>query len=541
MRTLCALLAAAVILGAGALPAYGELQNVEVGGEVRIRYNHIINNYPTPGPFALRWPSLPLVDWLSARPIGDMVSYIGSGGAPASVRGNGLGILSPYAWDDNTNKFNFFEQRTRLNVKADFTNEVSAFIELDSYEWWGEDFRSDWVTGLDRRANSIDDVEIFQAYIEASDMWGLPLRARIGRQELSFGNEWLVGNKDFGPYFVGLSFDALRLTYATDQFSVDAWAAMLAEGGLAEEDGDVTFYGLYASTPAIENWTFDAYWLWLRDARSLNDTNFGFFAEWLEDVFGVDDYDVTNIHTIGLRASGMIGGFDLNAEAAYQWGDAGQVGYIFKPFLYGDDDAEYANWAGTIEAGYTFDAMWQPRVFLGFDYYGGEDNRDISLFEWLWPFDQPEASVSFNRLFSDTMRSGFFDLNNDFSNVWIGRGGVMAHPTESVTVIASLTYFEALNAFDSPVYWDFGGFRIPVAPGLSFWTTKGDDDLGWEIDLIGIYRYTEDLTFQGHISYLFPGDGLVDGSFTSWNGLVTNQGSDKDDSIYLTFETSLRF
>ncbi len=213
MRTLSALLAAAVILGAGALPAYGEFQNVEVGGEVRIRYNHIINNYPTPGSFALRWPSLPLVDWLGARPIGDMVSYIGSGGAPASVRGNGLGILSPYAWDDNTNKFDFFEQRTRLNVKADFTNEVSAFIELDSYEWWGEDFRSDWVTGVDRSANSIDDVEIFQAYVEASDMWGLPLRARIGRQELSFGNEWLVGNKDFGPYFVGLSFDALRLTY----------------------------------------------------------------------------------------------------------------------------------------------------------------------------------------------------------------------------------------------------------------------------------------------------------------------------------------
>jgi hypothetical protein len=34
-------------------------------------------------------------------------------------------------------------------------------------------------------------------------------------------------------------------------------------------------------------------------------------------------------------------------------------------------------------------------------------------------------------LFSDTMRSGFFDLNNDFSNVWIGRGGVMAHPTRA--------------------------------------------------------------------------------------------------------------
>ena len=523
------------------LSAVAELQNVEVGGEIRIRGNYIYGNYNSPSMFALRWPALAGVNTLQARPIGDMVSYVFSGGNPAAVRGNGVGILSPYSWDQNTNSLQMVEQRTRLHVKADFTNEVSAFIELDSYDWWGEDFRSNWITGADGRANTIDDVEVFQAYIEAENMWGLPLRARIGRQELMFGNEWLVGNKDFGPFFRGLSFDALRLTYTTDVFTLDAWASTLAEGGVAEEDGDVWFYGLYGSCTAVENWTFDAYWLWLRDARSLNDTNFIWFVEWLEDVFGVDDYDVTNIHTVGLRASGMVDAFDINAEIAYQWGNAGQVGFVFKPFLYGDDRADYSAWAGTIEVGYTFDMSWQPRVSLGFDYYGGEDNRDISWFEWWWPFDRPQASVSFNRLFSDKMYTGFIDLHNDLSNVWIGRGSVMVHPTENVMVMAVLAYFQAIETFDSPVYFDLGGFRIPIAPALSFWTRSNSADIGWELTIYGEYHYSEDLTFALQLSTLWPGDGLKDGNFIAWNGLVSGQGSDDDVSTYATAEVRLKF
>ena len=524
-----------------AVPVMAELQNVEIGGEIRIRGNYIYANYNSPNMFALTWPALPGFNALSARPIGDMVTYVFSGGNRVAIRGNGLGIFSPYSWDNDTNAMKIIEQRTRLHVKADFTNDVNAFVELESYDWWGDDFRSNWITGADARANSADDVEVYQAYIEAENMWGLPLRARIGRQELVFGNEWLVGNKDFGPLFTGRSFDALRLTYATDTFSVDAWAAQLFESGVTEEDGDVWFYGVYGSCRAVENWTFDAYWLWLRDARSLTDTNFGWFAEWLEDVFNVDDYDVTNIHTVGLRASGTFGAFDLNAEAAYQWGDAGQVGFVFKPFLYGDDGAEYDTWAGTIELGYTFDMAWQPRVSLGFDYYGGEDNRDISWFKWWWPFDRPEASVSFNRLFSDKMYGGFLDVQNNLSNVWIGRAAVMVHPTENTMLLGEIAYFEAVEPFDSPVYFNFGKFRIPIAPALSFWTKENDSELGWQATLYGEYYYSQDLTFAALLSALWPGDGLVDGNFIAWNGLVSSQGTDDDLSLYGSLEVRLKF
>src|SRR5690606_18246989 len=108
---------AAVI--AMAVPATAELQNVQVGGSIQIRGNYYSNlgfhaGHVPGGALAgakIIWPNF----FLPNRPIG-------------SGAFNGAGITSTFGWDDEqTNSISFVEQRTRLNVKADFTNEVSAF------------------------------------------------------------------------------------------------------------------------------------------------------------------------------------------------------------------------------------------------------------------------------------------------------------------------------------------------------------------------------------------------------------------------------
>ncbi|MFA6239344.1 MAG: alginate export family protein [Candidatus Hydrogenedentales bacterium] len=514
-----------------ALPAGAELENVQVGGEIRIKADWIMNWSVEPGPVEVRMPA----SLLPRRAVGEFLS-----GAPAF---NGLGLLSPYAFDNKTNDVTLVEQRTRLNVKADFTQEVAAFIELESYDFWGEDFRSNYVTGADARAISSNDVEIYQAYIEANEMFGLPVRMRVGRQELAFGSQWLVGPKDFGPFYRGRSFDGLRLTYAGETFSVDAWASILAEGGVGEQDGDVDFYGVYASCKAIENITFDAYWMWIRDARSLNDTASSAPLEFWEDVFNLDDYDTTNLHTVGLRAAGTIGAFDFDVEGAYQFGDAGQVGFNFKPFQYGDDDAEFDAWGLTAEAGYTFEFPWTPRVFGKYAYYQGQDDRDLSFGEWLNPYYafNPKSSVSFNRLFSNHMYNGFFDLQNDFSNGHVFMLGAIAHPTQSIDIIVDAGYYLTDEPFDLPVYANFGQFRVPLAPALSFWTQEGSNEIGYTTDIMVVYHYSEDLMFSVHWCHLFSGDAIEDGSFFASNGLVFAGGSDKDDGDFITFETRLCF
>lgn len=519
------LLIAVALLVVTALPAMAELQNVQVGGAVRIRYNYYSNTFASPGAFQLQIPN----GWLSTRPIGDLVTGANN-------------IFSPVSWNNESNATKFTEERTRLNVKADFTNEVSMFIELDSYDIWGEDFRSNYITGVDGRAVSNNDVEVYQSYIEANNMWGMPLRARIGRQEMAFGSQFLMGTNDVSAQFQGLSFDALRLTYATDMFSVDAFAAKLAENGVAEEDGDTDLYGIYASYLGLEDITIDAYWMWLRDAQSLNDTNFTWFPEWLEDWFGVDDYDVTNLHTIGLRGAGTIGAFDFEAEVAYQFGDAYQQGFQFAPFVYGvSNSPEFDNWGVNLEAGYTFDMAWQPRAWLGYAYLSGEDNRAVNGWDLLWPWNKKEESVSFNRLFSNVQYSEFLDVNQDLSNAHVFRGGLTAQPTESVQVDLTVAYFMTDESFSSPTFVRLGGFNIPVLPFLPYWDKQNGDDLGWELGLKGAYHYSEDLTFTAGWSHLFTGDGLAEGNFNLWNGLLFDGGTSDDDADYVYAETCLKF
>lgn len=538
MRTKIAIVTLALV-AAATLPAMAELQNVQVGGEIHIRGNYINDNF-TPGlaPEA-RWAG----PAIAGRPLGDPFGAI---------------VGSIFSYDDRGGALKFVEQRTRLNVRADFTDEVSAFIEIDSYDIWGEtpgplgatstDFRSNYITGADARAASTDDIEIFQAYIEANNMFDMPLRLRVGRQELAFGTEWLVGTGDFEFFFTGLSFDAIRLTYCVDTFSVDAWWSKLAETSPAEEDGDIDFYGVYGSYKGLENVSLDAYWMLVRDARQVaNQGTNTLIGDWLEGVLDLDEYDPTYLNTVGLRGAGKWGALDASLEVAYQFGNADRVGSTFIPVIYGDDDADYDSFGAELDVGYTFDVKGQPRVFLMAAYLGGDDDRDVGLLETLTGLRNADASISFNRLFSDRIYSGTFDLNNELSNAWLARVGVMGGITEKLGGVFMVQYFESLDEFDAPWHitvptlGGIGMARIPLLPGLPWLTTDNDDELGWETDIFLQYRYSEDLMFEAGWAHTFVGDGLEEGNYSRWNGLLFNGGSDDDDVDYVYLGTKIKF
>jgi hypothetical protein len=263
--------------------------------------------------------------------------------------------------------------------------------------------------------------------------------------------------------------------------------------------------------------------------------------EWFEDLFGYDDYDPTNLHTAGLRFAGEAAGFDYQIEAAYQWGDASAVGSLFAPILYGDDSADFGNWGGHFDVGYTFDVNWQPHVYIAADYYGGEDNRDVNFFDRFRIFKKGDASVSFNRLFSSWEAEWFFD-GSYLSNAWIGKAGVSATPLEAVEVGLDVLYLETLDAFDAPVSWKVGPFYIPIAQNLPCWTTESDTDLGWETILWATYAYSEDLSFEVGWNHLFTGDALKRGAYSDANGLGNLQSlGDPDDADYVWWGATLSF
>ncbi|PCJ51373.1 MAG: hypothetical protein COA73_17560 [Candidatus Hydrogenedentota bacterium] len=462
--TLVALLA--VMMVGIAVPAFAQLQNVEVGGSIRIRGNY----------YSVDAPGM-------------------------------IGVDSDnYASNANV------EQRTTVNVKADFADDVTAFIELDALNNWGDDFREDTLTGQANLGNSnsffdrapsssssanLTNVNLYQAYIETRETGGYPVTLRIGRQEIQFGSEWLVGNNDTAANFTGLSFDGITARYDADSWNATALWVKLAENRAIEQDIDNDLYGIYASYTGFEDIVVDAYWFYARLAGVGNDG----LGRGISASFSPDTIE---LHTIGLRAAGTYGQFDFEVEAAYQTGkvfDGVSASGIAVRGL-GASDVDFDAIGANVEVGYTFDSNYQPRVFIGAAYFEGPDDNDLG----------------FNRLYSDWEYSEILG-NTDLSNLLILRAGASAEVTEKVGVSGVVSWFQADEELGN-----------------------NDDDIGWELGLYATYQYSEDLYFEVGYARFFSGDGIADGNLIGANGLSVVGGSGDDEDVdYVYIETGISF
>lgn len=461
--TLIALLAVSIV-GIG-VPAFAELQNVEVGGSIRIRGN-----------------------WYSS----------GSANLTAFQPGNP-------AFNDDAPDLSFVEQRTTINVKADFTDDVTAFIELDSYNLFGDNFRggglgagqvdgtavgggtSEPVVLLGVDNENETEVGFYQGYIEMREAWGYPLTFRMGRQEILLGSEWLVGNNDTASFFRGLSFDALTMRYDHDQFSITAFWARLAQNnaglGVLEKEAQTDLYTLYFSYTGFEDMTIDAYWIYAR----------------VDSGAGTGLGEAMDFHTIGARWAGTYSQFDWDIEGAVQFGDSGVIGV--------DQDA----FGITGELGYTFDVKTQPRLFVLGDYYSGDDD-----------------DAAFNRLFSDHELSEFLG-NTDLSNIWRVGGGISLQATEQL----SFTFVGSYYAVDEDTQLVFLGLPIDTA-----------ENLGVEAAIYATYNYSEDLYFEAGFAHFFTDSDLGAGTaFVAANGtvMIGSLGAQDDDLNYVYIETGISF
>ncbi len=499
--------------------AMAELLEVQVGGEVSLRARGYINSYTDGAAREVRIPA-------------DML--------PRRATGEAAGVTSNLKWNSEGSDRFYAEGVTRLNVNARFTEQVSTFTELYSYWFWGDGFRSDYATGLDFRGGQNDGTQILQAYVELEEVLDQPLRLRIGRQLLRLGNGWLVGEKTTATQY--LSHDAVRLTYTPTDWEVDAFWSRIAEDSFGADPGDGDFLGLYGTYKGFENINLSAYYLFLKDHQRVEDFRGTPVTQWAESLVGIDQYPKTTIHTLGARIYGDIGSFDYSVEGAYQWGDAATVGQRFQRDMlwgsYGDNRAEYDNWGAEAEIGYRVDMIGSPRFYAGGVYFGGEDNRDVSFWEWLNPFSRPQASVSFNRLFSQTYHSPVLVDNTHMSNFSQLRLGVQFKPADAWSVNVRAANYWANGAFEYPRRL----LGSPLAPTLSFWTEQSSRDLGTTVETIIGYQYSEDLRFSLYWGHLFTGKGLTrDGNYIYMNGLGYSGGTGNSDAGYITFLTTVTF
>ena len=382
--------------------SYADLQNVEIGGEVRIRGNSYFDQFS----------------------------------------------------NENEGHSQFTEQRSAISVDADFSDDVSANITFSNYKIWGDTWNQfNEGTELDDTNESPrgNTISLNEAYIKLDDaVAGFDLK--IGRQEVMFGSEFLVGNENTASGFTHRAFDGVRADWSNDSFDVTIFNFKAWEDDYdsSEKDQDDDLNGIYATYNGIENHTIDAYLMNYRGGQTNSDN--------------------LELLTIGARAAGAFGNFDYELEVATQSGDDGN-----------SPEADFEGDAINAELGYTFDANMQPRVFLGYASFSGSDDSD---------------EIGFQRLYSDWEYSEFLG-DGDMSNVTILRAGVSANVSEKIGLSLVVSSFE-LDEETS----DTGNSNVSV----SF----DDDDLGTEIGLYMTYQYSEDVAIEVGAAQLSNGDAIED-------------------------------
>ncbi|MCX6898849.1 MAG: alginate export family protein [Verrucomicrobia bacterium] len=451
MLLLVATQAAADSKGAGLLNDWlrkeSEAMNAwDFGGEFRLRYE----DYDGAVRAASSMTSVPAGTKPLTTPVNPNTDFIARGQANSSdellLRQKVHAGYSPFSW---------------LTVYGEMRNSTA--------EW-------------DRRSPGPDDnkAALQQAYILLGDPTRFPLLAKIGRQELIYGDQRFIGNSDWGN--PGRTFDAIKLRFTNEVFWVDAFAARVVvpyQGHFDENNSYDTFSGIYASSQKLVSWQETQFFILSRNAGPEAVSASAF------DVPGTPS-TARDLFTFGFRFKslpGRLGGWDYSLEAA------GQLGTIYnstsKKRL---DHQAYGVFAA---AGYTWTNLWaSPRLGVGYDVGSGDaDSTD-------------GESGSFDNLFGTNHAIyGMMDLLCE-RNAHIPRMSASLTPLKNLKLSADYRVYYLYDTHDA-LYPMSGSGRNGNGYGIH---PTYDSFVGTELDLVASYNFKAWWNVQAGYGHFFVGD-----------------------------------
>jgi hypothetical protein len=352
--------------------------------------------------------------------------------------------------------------------------------------------RSSGSTGDDRDPNPESDgpIDLHQAYVYVGNHKEFPLSLKVGRQELSYGDERLIGAFNWNN--IGRVFDAAKVRWQNQYFGADLFTGRV----IIPDDNNFNmpndydwFSGVYANTKLIPKQATELYFL-SRNVSAGSPT-----------VNGVGTPPLLNgppprdIYTLGLRMKSNPGewkGWDYAAEVM------GQYGHFNDPALpMGSRSLEHLAYALFVGGGYTFaDAPYTPR--LGIEYNLGSGDSD--------PTD--DKHETFENLFPTNHKfygyMDFFSLQN-IHNVRLTSS---IKPLPRLTLLAEYHAFWLFDTSDN-LYAVNGARRggIGTTPGTTYGINPGYDSyVGSEIDFVATYAISPHAVLEAGYGHFFVGD-----------------------------------
>ena len=284
---------------------------------------------------------------------------------------------------------------------------------------------------------------------------------RVGRQELAFGDQRLVGHVSW--LNTGRTFDGARVTYRSTPFQLDVFGSSVVaidDESFNESDFDASqFYGAYGALGTLVPKAVVEPYVFYRISRDVR-SELGAMAD-------------LQAATIGVRwVGGLPAGFDYNTEMAFQTGSLGQ------------DDVRA--WAGHWQLRKTLSARRGLRAIGEYNFASGDaspTDGTRGTFDQLYPTGHDKYGLA--------DQVGWKNINH------VRAGGeVLAR--KGLVVSSSYHTWWLADAHDA-LYNAAGAVVARVARGAA------SRHVGQELDVLASYAVSPQLQIAGGYAHIFPG------------------------------------
>ncbi len=356
-------------------------------------------------------------------------------------------------FSDNTASFGFSLLRSRINLK--FSKEKSyAFVQVQDSRVFGSEIN----TLSDGSADALD---FHQAYYSVADIFTEGLSVKVGRFEVAYGNERIMGA--VGWHNIARSFDGVTFSYKAEQYKADLFYLKEVELSAVDDIGDQDVRGVWVETSFAKPTRLDLYVINQRLAPG----------------------DVLDRNTIGVYSKGKydIGSFSLSQEVdlAIQSGTNGgnsvNASLIGVRVKFAANETTYKFWGG-----------------IGYDQVSGDDSTTSD-------------DEAFNTLYATNHK--YYGYMDYFLNVPVHSRGAGLRDL-------------ILSAGFKPA--DKVSVKVDYHIMSSSQEVKGQSSFGTEIDVTATYGYRKDLRIVAGISTFSPGDLFKNWKgedSSSWGYLMT--------------------
>ena len=420
--------------------------------------------------------------------------------------------------DDNNNHYYL----TRVMPRVGYTGKwFNAVVEgRSSYSFGDERYVATAAgKGLAERDGPMD---IHQAFVFIGNHKEFPLSLKIGRQELVYGDQRLLGHFRWNNNV--RTFDAVKVRWQNRYFGVDAFT-----GGVVYNDHDNlnkansqdVFSGLYFNFPTVATKEIVEAYVYNRTvSRGITTDNWSGVAAPFRFTAPQD------LSTAGVRIRSKplaYDEWDYGIELMHQFGERTAVFPATTPAAAAasprlDQDA----WAAVLQGGYTWTAHpWQPRLGVIYSYASGDKNSTDG------------SSETFQNLFATThLHYGYMDLNS-LQNLHDLRFAFTAKPRANIS-LALETHFQKLDRTTD--FWynvagvprNFTGAAVGSGRGYRI-NPSYSTNLGTEVDLVGGWTFQPYAQIEVGVSHYYRGDYIKES--------LANVGSKDASYVYvqLTF------